>query len=128
MPLVGLGTWQWTNQRAYSAVKTALKVGYRHVDTAVTYKNQAGIGRAIRDSAVPRQDIFITSKVPVSCCCVVFGWKRTLRFMSKGGLNFHDTTRAAYLALKQLNTSYVDLMLIHFPGDLEGMWVLYVRL
>ena len=65
MPMVGLGTWQWSNQRAYRGVQMALKVGYRHIDTAMTYKNQAGIGRAIRDSSVPRTDIFITSKVPV---------------------------------------------------------------
>lgn len=65
MPMVGLGTWQWSNIRAYNASLKALKVGYRSFDTAITYKNQAGIGKAIKESGIRREDVFITSKVPV---------------------------------------------------------------
>ena len=64
MPLVGLGTWQATGARAQAAVLRALEVGYRLIDTATMYGNEREVGRALRDSGVPRDELFITTKLP----------------------------------------------------------------
>jgi len=95
MPLVGLGTWQLRGRRAYGAVGFALEVGYRHVDTATVYGNEAEVGRALRDSGLPRQDVFLTTKLPPDSA----GHERQ--------------TLAA--SLRALGTDYVDLWLVHWP-------------
>jgi diketogulonate reductase-like aldo/keto reductase len=95
LPLVGFGTWQATGHAAYDSVRAALDVGYRHLDTATAYGNEEQIGRAIRDSGVPREDLFITTKLPPD----------------RGGEE--RTTIEASLAA--LGTDYVDLWLIHWP-------------
>jgi 2,5-diketo-D-gluconate reductase A len=64
MPLVGLGTWQMTGARCQAAVRVALEVGYRHIDTATMYRNEGEVGRAVRDSGVPREQVFLTTKLP----------------------------------------------------------------
>ena len=64
MPLVGLGTWQADGTEAYDAVLRALEVGYRHIDTATGYGKEAAVGRALRDSGLPRDEIFVTTKLP----------------------------------------------------------------
>ena len=64
MPLLGLGTWQARGRAAVEAVRTALDVGYRHVDTATMYGNEREVGRAVADSGVPREDVFVTTKLP----------------------------------------------------------------
>ena len=64
MPLVGFGTWQLRGRRAYEAVRYALDVGYRHFDTATMYGNEAELGRALRDSGLDREEIFVTTKLP----------------------------------------------------------------
>ena len=64
MPLVGLGTWELSGDDGYRAVRHALEVGYRHLDTATMYANEDMVGRAIRDSGVPREQIFVTTKLP----------------------------------------------------------------
>src|SRR5688572_13587965 len=64
IPLLGVGTWQLRGRQAYDAVLHALRFGYRHIDTATAYGNEAEIGRAIRDSGVPRAEIFVTTKLP----------------------------------------------------------------
>jgi diketogulonate reductase-like aldo/keto reductase len=64
MPLLGFGTWQIRGDAAYRAVRAALEAGYRHVDTATMYGNEAEVGRALRDSGVPRDDVFVTTKLP----------------------------------------------------------------
>ena len=64
MPMVGFGTWRLRGQRAYEAVRFALETGYRHVDTATMYQNEAEVGRAVRDSGLDRRDVFITTKLP----------------------------------------------------------------
>src|SRR5215470_2751034 len=60
MPLLGFGTWQVSGRKGYDAIRAALAAGYRHLDTATMYANEAEVGRAIRDSGVPREEIFIT--------------------------------------------------------------------
>lgn len=95
MPALGFGTWKLTGDQAYDAVRTALEVGYRHIDTATVYGNEAEVGRAVRDSGVPRADIFITTKLPPDRAADA------------------DATIAA--SLTALGTDYVDLWLIHWP-------------
>ncbi|WP_433390531.1 aldo/keto reductase [Micromonospora sp. KLBMP9576] len=64
MPLLGFGTWQATGRAGYDAVLTALDAGYRHVDTATMYGNEEECGRALRDSGLRREDVFVTTKLP----------------------------------------------------------------
>ena len=63
VPAVGLGTWQWSSETAHEVVSTALDLGYRHVDTAQAYGNEDGVGRALADADVDREDVFLTTKV-----------------------------------------------------------------
>jgi 2,5-diketo-D-gluconate reductase A len=95
MPLLGFGTWQIRGQRGYDAVRTALDAGYRHIDTATMYGNEAEVGRAIRDSGVERREVFITTKLPPSSA----GRERATLTAS----------------LDALGTDYVDLWLVHWP-------------
>jgi diketogulonate reductase-like aldo/keto reductase len=97
MPMVGFGTWQLTGPRCYDAVRHALEVGYRHLDTATVYSNEHEVGRAVRDSGVPREEIFITTKLPPGAA----GRAR-------------QTLEAS---LRALGTDYVDLWLIHWPPN-----------
>jgi 2,5-diketo-D-gluconate reductase A len=95
MPVVGLGTLRLTGRRGYRALRYALEVGYRHLDTATAYRNESEVGRAIRDSGVDRGEVFVTTK-----------------------LLPEDAGRArATLAqsLRALDTPYVDLWLVHWP-------------
>lgn len=95
LPVVGLGTWRLHGAGAYDAVRNALDAGYRHIDTAAFYRNEAEVGRAVRDSGVPRADVFITTKM----------WP--------------DDAGRAHAALtsslRELGTDYVDLWLVHWP-------------
>ncbi|QKX54710.1 uncharacterized protein TRUGW13939_01798, partial [Talaromyces rugulosus] len=95
IPAIGLGTWRAESGQVGEAVKHALKSGYRHIDCALIYQNEKEVGEAVKASGVPREDIFITSKV----------W------------NTYQTDVATGLAqtLKDLQTDYVDLYLIHWP-------------
>jgi 2,5-diketo-D-gluconate reductase A len=95
MPLVGLGTWQATGTQAYDAVLRALEVGYRHVDTATMYGNEREVGRALRDSGLPRDEVFITTKLP------------------SGNADRERETIAASLAA--LGVDQLDLWLVHWP-------------
>jgi diketogulonate reductase-like aldo/keto reductase len=99
MPLLGFGTWQLTGRPAYEAVKHALAVGYRHLDTATMYENENEVGRALRDSGVPREEVFVTTKLP------------------PGQAN--RARRTIEASLRALGTDQVDLWLIHWPpgGD-----------
>jgi diketogulonate reductase-like aldo/keto reductase len=98
MPQLGLGTFlSKDGNEAYDAVKYALEIGYRHIDTAQMYYNEASIGQAIKDSKVDRKDIFITTKQRVHS---------TLKNMQKA---FEES-------LEKLQTDYVDLYLIHWPN------------
>lgn len=98
MPLLGLGTWAAGGREAYEAVRRALDLGYRHIDTATMYRNEDQIGRAVANGGVPREEIFITTKLLPSDA----GRERA-------------TIEAS---LRVLSTDYVDLWLIHWPpGD-----------
>ena len=94
MPLLGFGTWQIRGKQAVAAVETALEAGYRHIDTATIYGNEAEVGRALADSGVPRRDVFITTKCPPDLA------GREL-----------DTIKRS---LDMLGTDQVDLWLIHW--------------
>lgn len=99
IPAQGFGTWQLKGQTAYQAVCDALKVGYRHIDTADVYGNHREVGEAIRQSGIPRDEIFLTSKL----------WHSDLRSA--------DAKRAIHRVLQELQTDYLDLYLIHWPNQ-----------
>lgn len=98
IPKVAFGTWQIPNGDAtYNSVATALKNGYRHIDTAKAYGNEQSVGQAIRDSGIDRKEIFVTSKLPAEI--------KTY----DGALKAFDETMAA------LDIDYLDLYIIHAP-------------
>lgn len=106
IPVVGFGVFMIPNDGStYKAVRKALEVGYRHIDTAAAYFNEAEVGKAVKDSRIPRDEIFITSKL----------WLQDHGYAAaKKGL---ETT------LKNLGMDYIDLYLIHQPyGDVPGAW------
>lgn len=98
MPLFGLGVFRSKDgEETYNAVRYALDAGYRHIDTAAVYGNEASVGRAIHDSGIPREEIWITTKL----------WNDEIRA--------HNEEAALQASLKRLGTDYVDLYLIHWP-------------
>jgi predicted oxidoreductase len=97
IPAVGFGTWELDH--AYDNVRYALEAGYRHVDTAQIYRNEDDVGRAIDDSEVDRDDVFLTTKV----------WSRQARA--------EDVVRSTHDSLERLRTDHVDLLLLHWPAD-----------
>lgn len=99
IPVIGLGTWQSSESEVYDAVIAALKVGYRHIDTAWIYGNEAPVGKAIKDSGVPREDIFVTTKL--------------------FSLHHRDPVSALRTSLTNLGLDYVDLYLMHWPVALN---------
>jgi len=99
IPAVGLGTWQSTSEEVYNATLTALKYGYRHIDTAAGYGNEEEIGKALKDSGIPREELFITTKL----------WCT----------RHQDPEAAIDESLKRLGLDYVDLYLIHWPVHLN---------
>ena len=99
IPCIGFGTWEAADgDVAVSSVLSAIKAGYRHIDTAAAYGNEASVGEAIRRSGVPREELFITSK---------------LRNPEHG---YESTLRAFADTLQRLGTDYLDLYLIHWPN------------
>jgi diketogulonate reductase-like aldo/keto reductase len=104
MPLLGFGTWQLTGSQAYDAVRTALDVGYRHIDTATIYRNEEEVGRARADSGVSRDEVFVTTKVPPHA---------------------DDPRKVLETSLQKLGIDHLDLWLIHWTqGDSihEDLW------
>lgn len=100
IPCIGYGTWQVEDgDVAINAVKEALKRGYRHIDTAAVYGNEVSVGRAIKESGINREELFITSKV----------WN-TERGYEKALAAFEES-------LKKLGLDYLDLYLIHWPAS-----------
>lgn len=99
IPWVGFGTWQTPDgQVAADSVKAALAAGYRHIDTASIYKNEAGVGQGIRESGVPREEIFVTTKI----------WN------NKRG--YDKTRESVEKSLERLGLDYLDMVLIHWPA------------
>jgi diketogulonate reductase-like aldo/keto reductase len=98
IPALGLGTWTLKGAECVAMVAEALKLGYRHVDTASAYDNEEAVGAGIRASGVPRGDIFLTTKV----------WHTDLAP--------RDFRRAAEASLKRLGVGHLDLLLIHWPN------------
>ncbi|OHV12786.1 2,5-didehydrogluconate reductase DkgB [Kushneria phosphatilytica] len=98
LPSIGLGTYKLKGEEVIDSVTNALELGYRHIDTAQMYDNEREVGRAIADSGVPRDDIFLTTKV----------WTDRFR---------HDDLIASlHESLERLGTEYVDLVLLHWPS------------
>ncbi|MET0424220.1 MAG: aldo/keto reductase [Actinoplanes sp.] len=95
MPLLGFGTWQLHGDDAYRAVRDALEAGYRHLDTATMYRNEAEVGRALKDSGVPRDQVFVTTKLPPE----------------RAG----EERATIEASLRALGLDAVDLWLIHWP-------------
>jgi 2,5-diketo-D-gluconate reductase B len=96
MPRLGLGTWQLRGQDCARAVAEAIGLGYRHIDTAEMYGNEDGVGQGIRDAGLPREQLFVTTKV---------WWE-----------NLAAPDRALEASLARLGLDYVDLFLIHWPN------------
>jgi 2,5-diketo-D-gluconate reductase A len=103
MPSLGLGVWQVPDgPECVDAVRAALDLGYRHIDTAQAYGNEASVGRALRESAVPREEVFITTKF--------YPARR-------------DPLREAAKSIERLGVDYVDLYLVHWPaGGATRAW------
>ncbi|GGX90814.1 aldo/keto reductase [Streptomyces anandii] len=102
MPQLGFGVWQVPDDEAERAVATALQAGYRSIDTAAIYGNEEGTGRAVAASGLPREDIFVTTKL----------WN--------GDQGYDSTLRAFDASLAKLGLEYVDLYLIHWPVPSKG--------
>ena len=106
IPAVGFGVFLIpADGSTYRAVREALDAGYRHIDTAAAYFNEQEVGKAVKDSGIPREDVFITSKL----------WLQDYG---------HDAARRGLeISLRKLGTEYVDLYLLHQPyGDVAGAW------
>ncbi|MDY0210543.1 MAG: aldo/keto reductase [Acholeplasma sp.] len=104
IPKIGLGTWQVKEgEEAYQSVLMALENGYRHIDTAEGYQNEASVGRAIRDSKIKREEVFVTSKLQSHI------------------KTYEGTINAFNETLKQLGFEYLDLFLIHAPWPWSEM-------
>jgi 2,5-diketo-D-gluconate reductase B len=99
MPVLGLGTWQNTDpERCVASVRAALETGFRHVDTAQAYGNEEYVGRGIADADVPREEVFLATKVWID------------------DLAYDDVLATAETSLDRLNVDYVDLLYVHWPA------------
>jgi len=105
IPQIGLGVWQVPDDVATDACLAAFAAGYRHIDTAALYGNEEGVGRAIKASGIPREELFITTKV----------WNT-----DQGHLK---TVAAMQASLERLDLNYVDLYLIHWPTPGRDLYV-----
>ncbi|GHU64731.1 oxidoreductase [Clostridia bacterium] len=97
IPQLGLGVWQMSDEEAIESVEEALKIGYRLIDTAAGYRNEAAVGEGVRRSGIEREDIWIATKV---------------RNSNQG---YRETFQAFEASLKELQMDYVDLYMVHWP-------------
>ncbi|MCT2535786.1 aldo/keto reductase [Aquibacillus koreensis] len=107
IPSLGLGVYKVEDgQSVYDTVMSALEIGYRHIDTASFYENEEGVGKAIRESGIPREEIFVTTKV----------WNDEQ--------GYENTKQAFQNSLDRLGLDYVDLYLVHWPvpGKYKETW------
>ena len=110
MPLLGFGTWQISNAEAPAATAVALEAGYRHIDTATGYENEAGIGQALRDADLPRDSVFLTTKMPPD--------------------NVGRERQTLEESLTKLGVDFVDLWLVHWPPHRQAApeaWEEFIR-
>lgn len=105
MPRLGLGVWRVPDDAAEAAVREALKVGYRSIDTAEMYQNEAGVGRGLATAGVDRADVFVTTK------------------LDNNGHGFDESQRALGESLAKLGIDHVDLFLIHWPLPITDRYV-----
>ncbi|MGW1541421.1 aldo/keto reductase [Streptomyces sp. NPDC002309] len=105
MPQLGFGVWQVPDAEAERVVATALEAGYRSIDTAAIYGNEEGTGKAVRACGIPREELFVTTKL----------WN--------GDQGYDSTLRAFDASLDKLGLDYVDLYLIHWPLPAKGLFV-----
>ncbi|MCU1635425.1 MAG: oxidoreductase [Cryobacterium sp.] len=105
IPQLGLGVYKIPDDAASDAVQTALEAGYRHIDTAALYENERGVGEGLARAGLPREDVFVTTKV----------WN------DRQG--FDETLRAFDESLRLLATEYVNLYLIHWPAPSQDLYV-----
>lgn len=97
VPKVGLGTWFINDKNVVQAVKDAAKIGYRHIDTAQAYRNEAGVGKGVKESGVKRDEMFVTSK------------------LDAGVKSYKKAVASIDGSLKKMGLDHIDLMLIHSP-------------
>jgi len=97
VPVLGFGTWQLTPEECLNSVSMALDIGYRHIDTAQAYGNEAEVGTALRQSGVARENVFVTTKI------------------SRANLAEGNVINSAEQSLRSLQMDYVDLLLVHWP-------------
>lgn len=111
MPILGYGVYQISKEECERCVLDALEVGYRHIDTAQSYFNEEQVGNAIKKSKVPREEIFLTSKVWIE------------------HYGYEECKKSVLESLRKLQTDYIDLMLLHQPfGDIYSAWRALVEL
>jgi 2,5-diketo-D-gluconate reductase A len=104
IPQIGLGVYKISDDEAAEVVRTALEIGYRLIDTASMYENEEGVGRGIRESGIPRSEIFVTTKF----------WM--------DDLGYDNTKAALQKSLDLLGMDYVDLYMIHWPAPERGLY------
>lgn len=97
MPMLGLGTWFIDDSKAEDAVKAAVQIGYRHIDTAQAYFNEAGVGAGVRNCGIPREELFVVSKVAAE------------------HKTYEDAANSIDETLNKMRLEYLDLMIIHSP-------------
>jgi diketogulonate reductase-like aldo/keto reductase len=98
MPNIGFGTWQTPDETAEASVVEAIKAGYRHIDTAAAYKNEKGVGQGIASCGVPREELFITTK------------------LFNDIVTYEQAVEAINTSLAKLGLDYLDLYLVHWPN------------
>src|ERR1035437_2535087 len=104
IPAIGFGTWQIPNGKVcYESVSAALKNGYKHIDTALAYRNEPNVGSAVRDSGIERSEIFITSKLPAEV------------------KNYDAALKSFDATMENIGLDYIDLYLIHAPWPWNRM-------
>jgi len=105
IPQFGLGVWQTPAEETAQVVKTALDLGYRHIDTAAIYGNEEGVGKAIAQAGLPRDELFVTTKL----------WN--------ADQGYDSALRAFDTSLAKLGLEHVDLYLIHWPLPEKGLFL-----
>lgn len=105
VPQLGYGVWQVEDDVAADVVVQAIEAGYRHIDTAAGYENEGGVGRAVKESGIAREDLFITTK------------------LANGDQGFDSAKKALETSLEKLNMDYVDLYLIHWASPQRGKYL-----